>query len=71
MLGLFLVGFFMRWVSATPVLIAALIAEASVLTLFFATDLGFLWFNVVGSAIVVALAALFQLLSGPRLRAAA
>lgn len=68
MLGLFLVGFFMRWVGATPVLIAALIAEASVLALFFATDLGFLWFNVVGSGLVVVLAALFQLSSGTRRR---
>ena len=65
-LGMFLVGFFMRWIGATPVLLAALIAQASVLVLFFASQLGFLWYNVVGSAAVVGLAALFQLV--PRFR---
>jgi Na+/proline symporter len=71
MLGMFLVGFFMRWVTATPVLLAALIAQASVLALFFASSLGFLWYNVVGSAVVVGLAALFQLMPPFRGRATA
>jgi len=48
------VAFFLKRVSATPVLIGAFVAEATVLTLFFATDLGFLWFNVIGCAAVVA-----------------
>jgi Na+/proline symporter len=52
-LGLFVVGFFVHRVTATPVLIAALVAQAVVITLFFASDLGFLWYNVVGCAIVV------------------
>jgi len=54
MLGLFVVAFFLKRVRATPVLIGAFVAEATVLTLFFATDLGFLWFNVIGCAAVVA-----------------
>jgi Na+/proline symporter len=61
-LGLFLVGFFVRFVQAGPVLIAALIAQALVLGLFFVSKLGFLWYNVIGSAAVVALGSLFQLL---------
>ena len=65
-LGLFLVGFFVRWVRATPVLIAALIAQASVIGLFLGTKLGFLWFNVVGAAIVVVLSVLLQALARPR-----
>ncbi len=61
-LGLFVVAFFLKKVTATPVLIAALIAQAVVITLYFATSLGFLWFNVVGCGIVVVLATLFELL---------
>jgi Na+(H+)/acetate symporter ActP len=60
MLGLFLVGFFLRFITATPVLVAALISQALVLGLFFTSKLGFLWYNVVGSASVVVLALLFQ-----------
>jgi Na+/proline symporter len=67
LLGLFLVGFFLRKISSTPTLIAGFIAEALVLGLFFATDLGFLWFNVVGAAAVVAFASALQpLLGAPR-----
>ncbi len=55
-LGIFLVAFFLKKVSATPVLIAAVVAQSVVVWSFFATDLGFLWFNVIGSAIVVAVA---------------
>jgi len=47
-LGLFAVAFFVRRVSATPVLIAAAVAQTTVLVLFFASDIGFLWYNVVG-----------------------
>ena len=61
MLGLFVVAFFLKRVTATPVLIGAFVAEATVLVLFFATDLGFLWFNVIGCAIVVAVSAVLSL----------
>lgn len=64
LLGLFLVGFFLRKISSTPVLIAAILAEAIVLALFFASDLGFLWFNVVGAAAVVVIALVLQPLLG-------
>jgi Na+/proline symporter len=57
MLGLFVVAFFLKRVTATPVLVGAFVAEGTVLTLFFTTDLGFLWFNVIGCAIVVAVSA--------------
>jgi Na+/proline symporter len=56
LLGLFVVAFFFKKVTATPVLIAAGVAEATVITLFFASSLGFLWYNVVGCAIVVVVA---------------
>jgi Na+/proline symporter len=53
MLGLFVVAFFVRRVTATPVLVAAVAAQATVVGLFFASDLGFLWYNVVGCGVVV------------------
>jgi SSS family transporter len=65
-LGLFLVGFFIRKITATPVLIAALIAQAVVLVLFATSKLGFLWYNVIGAGVVVGLAALFQMLVSVR-----
>jgi solute:Na+ symporter, SSS family len=66
LLGLFVVAFFLRRVTATPVLIAALIAQATVIALFFASDLGFLWFNVVGCGTVVVRSLLFEVLRGGR-----
>jgi len=60
-LGIFLVGFFVRHVQATPVLIAALIAQATVIALYFSTEIGFLWFNVIGSGLVVVISLLLQL----------
>jgi Na+/proline symporter len=54
-LGLFVVGFFIRRVSATPVLLAALVAQAVVIGLFLTSSLGFLWYNVIGCAVVVLL----------------
>lgn len=52
-LGLFLVAFFVRSVTATPVIIGAVVAQLTVFILFAASDLGFLWYNVVGCTIVV------------------
>ena len=55
-LGIFLVAFFLKRVTSGPVLLGAAVAQATVVALFFTTELGFLWFNVVGSGIVVAVA---------------
>ena len=59
-LGLFVVALFLRWITATPVLIGAIVAEALVVTLFFTSSLGFLWFNVIGCATVVVVSAVAQ-----------
>lgn len=66
MLGLFLVGFFIRKITSTPVLVAGCLAEAVVLGLFVASDLGFLWYNVVGAACVVAFALVLQPVLGAK-----
>jgi len=52
-LGLFLVAFFLRYVRAHAVFIAALISQTTVVALFKFTNLGYLWFNVVGCTLVV------------------
>ncbi len=65
MLGVFLVGFFLKKVRGTPVFWAVLVAQALVIAVFIASDIGFLWYNVIGCAAVVVLALLFNL-RGPR-----
>ena len=60
LLGLFAVAFFVRRVSGTPVLIAAAVAQATVLVLFFTSEIGFLWYNVIGCGIVIALSSLLE-----------
>ncbi len=61
MLGLFVTAFFVRFVTAGPVLVGALLAQAVVTTLFFTSDLGFLWYNVVGCTIVVVVSVVLEL----------
>jgi Na+/proline symporter len=63
-LGLFVVAFFVAWVTATPVLIAALVAQVLVIVLFFTTGLGFLWYNVIGCATVVGVAIVLEAVRG-------
>jgi Na+/proline symporter len=69
-LGLFAVAFFVKRVSGTPVLIAAGVAQATVLTLFFTSDIGFLWYNVIGCGIVVVLSSLLEWLRPAALKPA-
>jgi SSS family transporter len=57
-LGIFLVAFFLKKISQKPLLIGAVTGQITVLTLHFLTvynliDLGYLWYNVIGSLIVV------------------
>jgi Na+/proline symporter len=59
-LGLFIVGFFLRRVTAVPVLIAAAVAQTTVAILFFTSTIGFLWYNVIGCGIVVVLSSAIQ-----------
>jgi solute:Na+ symporter, SSS family len=62
MLGVFLVGFFFKKARGTPVFLATLLAQATVLATFFASDIGFLWYNVIGCAGVAIFTLVFQLL---------
>lgn len=59
-LGLFVVAFFLRRVTATPVLIGGLVAQALIVVLFVVSDLGFLWFNVIACLTVVLISLVLQ-----------
>ncbi len=65
-LGLFLVAFLVKRVTATPVFAAAVVAQGVVVTLFFTSSLGFLWYNVVGCGVVVIVSLLLQPILGAR-----
>ncbi len=68
-LGIFLVGFGTRRIGALAVFIGALMAEALVIGAYAFTELGFLWFNVLGCAATVLFAFLIQLIvGGPSIR---
>ena len=60
-LGIFLVAFFARRVGATATLIGALCAQVAVVALYLTSDIGFLWFNLIGCALVVGIASAVQL----------
>jgi Na+(H+)/acetate symporter ActP len=57
-LGIFLVAFFLKKITQKPLLIGAICGQSTVLVLhvlntFQIIDIGYLWYNVIGSAIVV------------------
>ncbi|WP_158860676.1 sodium:solute symporter [Lunatibacter salilacus] len=69
-LGIFLVAFFMKWVRGHAVFVAALITEAVILLIHFnnggqlfgvSINIGYLWYNAIGSLLLMAVAAIIQL----------
>lgn len=62
-LGIFLVAFGLKNVRGTSVFWAAVVSQLAVIALFFTSDVGFLWYNVVGCVGVVGLATLAGLAS--------
>ncbi len=68
-LGIFLVGFYLKWIKGTAVFIAALLVEVFIVLLFFnenisilkwLPDIGFLWLNAIGAIGVMLVAVLLQ-----------
>ncbi len=55
-LGIFLTAFYLKRVKATSVFIAAILAETSVIAMYFTLDIGFLWYNLIGCTLVMILA---------------
>lgn len=52
-LGIFMSAFFLKKVTSTSVFIAALFAQSLVLIIFWKTEIGFLWYNVIGCGAVM------------------
>ncbi|MGE0869308.1 MAG: sodium:solute symporter [Kofleriaceae bacterium] len=63
-LGLFVVALFLRRVTATPALIGGLVAQTLIIVMFFVSDLGFLWFNVIACMTVVVVSLVLQMIRG-------
>ncbi len=59
-LGIFLVAFFLRFVRGSAVFVAAIISQALVLILFYSTEIGYLWYNVIGCVVVLIVSALLE-----------
>ncbi|GAB3225726.1 sodium:solute symporter [Algoriphagus aestuariicola] len=78
MLGVFLVGFFMKWVKGRAVFIAAILSQACILLIHFRNgvgilgfhwEIGFLWYNAVGCLTVMFFGLILQPLVGARAKA--
>ena len=64
-LGIFMVAFFQKRIGGMAVFIAAIVAEAAVVTIFYLDrmeiiEVAYLWLNLIGCALVMILAELFQ-----------
>ncbi len=60
-LGLFLVAFFLKHVRGHAVFLAAVLSQGTVIVLYATTKIGYLWYNVIGCALVVVLGLILQL----------
>lgn len=59
-LGIFLVGFYLKSIKGNAVFYAALIAQTLIVCLFFFSELGFLWYNVIACSCVLGLSLIIQ-----------
>lgn len=55
-LGIFLIAFFLKRISGRAVFVAAILAEILIFIIYKLNIVGFLWFNVIGSVLVIAIA---------------
>ncbi|TGE16789.1 sodium:solute symporter [Hymenobacter elongatus] len=62
-LGIFVVAFFLKNIGSKAVFRAAIVTQLLIFLLFFATDIAYLWYNIIGCALVMLLAAISQQLS--------
>ena len=60
LLGIFVVAFYIRWIQARAVFLAALLAQGLVIALYFANSVGYLWLNPIGVGLVIGIASLLQ-----------
>jgi SSS family solute:Na+ symporter len=63
-LGIFLVAFYLKKIGGTAVFWAAVLSETIVIFTFLTTDIGFLWYNVIGCCGVIFFSFIIHLLDG-------
>ena len=59
-LGLFLVAFFFKKIGGTAVFWAGIVAQITVILLFTTTSIGYLWYNIIGCTLTIALSLILQ-----------
>lgn len=65
-LGIFLSGFFIKYIKGNAVFIGALVAQIVVLYFYFFSEMAYLWFNLLGCGIVILTGLLFQYVKNKR-----
>ena len=65
-LGIFLAAFYVKRLKSQAVFLAALVSQSIVLLCYFTSDIGYLWFNVIGCGGVILIALFFYYVLGLR-----
>ena len=60
-LGIFVAGFFIKWIKSNAIFIAALISETIIIFLWWIDLVPFLWLNLIGCLLTLGLASGLQL----------
>lgn len=63
-LGVFISAFYLKFLKGSAVFYAAIASEITVITLNQTTKIGFLWYNLIGCALVILLATLYSAFNG-------
>ncbi|MBS7786683.1 sodium:solute symporter [Flavobacterium sp. CYK-55] len=65
-LGIFLVGFYLKYVKANAIFLGAIISQLTIFYIFYLDKVSFLWLNFIGAMLTVLLSLIFQFLSKSR-----
>lgn len=65
-LGIFLVAFFFKFVKGNAIFYAAITSQIIIFYLFLSTDIGYLWFNLIGCSTTILLSMLLQVFLGTK-----
>ncbi|MFN8275389.1 MAG: sodium:solute symporter [Flavobacteriaceae bacterium] len=64
-LGIFLVGFYLKYVKANAIFLGAIISQLAIFYIFYLDKVSFLWLNFIGAMLTVLLSLLFQFIQKP------
>lgn len=59
-LGIFLVGFYFKFIKGQALFLGAIISQASIFYIFYLDIIGYLWLNVIGAGLTIIISALLQ-----------